>query len=178
VEAHQLLLDKIACFARSDFEGTRASFRLMITCVVRRYGFLFRTPPRNICRPYLATANMPVRIAVYRILGVCEDVEALDKLNCAKRQLSFPAEFGGLIVPPLELDVELVHYASFSATLANLITYTESESLGPMYSLIGREPLNLTTSTSPWAVQVRSSFVTISHMDGFSKSDLIVLTNT
>jgi hypothetical protein len=38
VEAHQLLLDKIACFAMSDFGGTHAAFRLMITGTVRRYG--------------------------------------------------------------------------------------------------------------------------------------------
>jgi hypothetical protein len=47
VEAHQLLLDKIVCFAMSDFGGTHAAFRLMITYAVRRYGFLLRTlPPR------------------------------------------------------------------------------------------------------------------------------------
>jgi hypothetical protein len=36
VEAHQLLLDKIVCSAVSDFEGTHAAFRLMITCAARR----------------------------------------------------------------------------------------------------------------------------------------------
>jgi hypothetical protein len=56
VEAHQLLLDKIVCFAMSDFGETHAAFRLMITCAVRRYGFLLRTLPRDICRPYLAIA--------------------------------------------------------------------------------------------------------------------------
>jgi L-fucose mutarotase/ribose pyranase (RbsD/FucU family) len=45
VEAHQLLLDKIACFALSDFGGARAAFCLMITCAVRRYGFLLHPPP-------------------------------------------------------------------------------------------------------------------------------------
>jgi L-fucose mutarotase/ribose pyranase (RbsD/FucU family) len=45
VEAHQLLVDKIACFAMSDFGGAQAAFRLMITCAVRRYGFLLRTLP-------------------------------------------------------------------------------------------------------------------------------------
>jgi L-fucose mutarotase/ribose pyranase (RbsD/FucU family) len=45
VEAHQLLLDKIVCFAMSDFGGgVNAVFCLMITCAVRRYGFLLRTP--------------------------------------------------------------------------------------------------------------------------------------
>jgi hypothetical protein len=45
VEAHQLLLDKIVCFPTSDFGGTHAAFRLMITCAVRRYGFLLSTLP-------------------------------------------------------------------------------------------------------------------------------------
>jgi hypothetical protein len=43
VEAHQLLLDKILCFPMSDFGGTHAAFHLMVTCAVRRYGFLLRT---------------------------------------------------------------------------------------------------------------------------------------
>jgi hypothetical protein len=43
VEAHQLLLNKIVGFAMSDFGGTHAAFRLIITCAVRRYGFLLRT---------------------------------------------------------------------------------------------------------------------------------------
>jgi hypothetical protein len=59
VEAHQLLFDKIVCFAMSDFGGTHTAFRLMITCAVRRYGFLLRTLPPDICRPYLATADGP-----------------------------------------------------------------------------------------------------------------------
>jgi hypothetical protein len=99
-------------------------------------------------------------------------------VNCAKRQLSLPAEFGGLNVPSLELDIELAHYASFIATLANLISDYESESLGPMYSLIRHEELNVATSTLPSAVQLRSSSDTISTMGGFSESDLVVLTNT
>jgi hypothetical protein len=45
VEAHQLLLDKIVCFAMSDFGGTHLAFRLMITCAVRRYEILLRTFP-------------------------------------------------------------------------------------------------------------------------------------
>jgi hypothetical protein len=36
-------------------------------------------------------------------------------------------EFGGLHVPSLELDVEHAHYASFTETLANMITDYESE---------------------------------------------------
>jgi hypothetical protein len=48
VEAHQLLLDKIVCFAMSDFGRTHAAFRLKITCAVRRYGFLLRTLPPQI----------------------------------------------------------------------------------------------------------------------------------
>jgi predicted glycoside hydrolase/deacetylase ChbG (UPF0249 family) len=73
-------------------------------------------------------------------LGVSRDVQTIDRLNCAKRQLSLPAELGGLNVSSLELDAEFAqHYASFIATLANLITYYESESLGPMYGLIRQE---------------------------------------
>jgi hypothetical protein len=45
VEAHQLLLDEIVCFAMSDFGETHAAFCLIITCAERRYGFLLRTPP-------------------------------------------------------------------------------------------------------------------------------------
>jgi hypothetical protein len=87
VEAHQLLLDKIASFAMSGFGGTHAAFPLMITCAVRRYGFLLRTPPppTYICRPYLAVANIAVRTTVYRILGVYQNAQTLDQLNCAKR---------------------------------------------------------------------------------------------
>jgi hypothetical protein len=50
----------------------------------------------------------------------------LDQLNCAKRQLPPPAEFGGPNVPSLELDAGLAHYASFIVTLANLIIDYES----------------------------------------------------
>jgi hypothetical protein len=44
----------------------------------------------------LATADITVRTAIFRSLGVSRDVQTLDQLNCAKRQLSLPAEFGGL----------------------------------------------------------------------------------
>jgi hypothetical protein len=137
VEAHQLLLDKIVCFAMSDFGRTHPAFRLMITYAVRRYGFLLRNLPPDICRSYLATADRAVRTVVHRILGVFQDVQTLDKLNCAKRQLSLAAEVGGLSnVRSLELDVEPAHYAPVTATLANAIIDYESESLGPMYGLI------------------------------------------
>jgi hypothetical protein len=53
VEAHQLLFDNIACFAMSDFGGTHAAFRLIITCALRRYGFLLRTLPPNTDRTFL-----------------------------------------------------------------------------------------------------------------------------
>jgi hypothetical protein len=46
-----------------------------------------------------------------------------------------------------------------------------------MYGLIQQELLNVAFSTLPWAVQLRSSYGTISTMDGFSESDLVVLTN-
>jgi hypothetical protein len=177
-EAHQLLLDKIVCFAMSDFGGTHATFSLMITCAVRRYGFLLRTLPTCIYRPYLPTPYRAVRTAIRRVLGVSPDVQTLDKLNCAKCQLSLPAELGGLNVMSLELDAEHAHYASFTASLANLITDYVSESLGPLYGLIRHEVLNVTTSTLPWAVQLRNSYDSISTMGGCSESDLVVLTNT
>jgi hypothetical protein len=85
VEAHQLLLDKIACFATLDFGGAHAAFLLMIMCAVRRHGFLLRTLPPDICRPYLISVDRAVQTTVLRILGVSEDVQTLDKLNCAKR---------------------------------------------------------------------------------------------
>jgi hypothetical protein len=40
----------------------------------------------------------------------CAGVHMLDKLNRAKRNLSVLAEFGGINVPSLELDVEHAHY--------------------------------------------------------------------
>jgi hypothetical protein len=42
VEAYHLLLDKIVCFAMSDFGEAHVAFRFMITCAVRSYGFLLR----------------------------------------------------------------------------------------------------------------------------------------
>jgi hypothetical protein len=116
-------------------------------------------------------------IIVYRIIGVSHDVQTLDQLNCAKRQLSLPAEFGGLDVPSLELDAEPAHYDSFTATLAIMIIDYESESLGPLYGLIRQKLLNVATCPLPWAVQLRNSYDTISTMGGFSESDLVVLTN-
>jgi hypothetical protein len=94
----------------------------MITCAVCRYGFSLRTLPRDIRRPHLVAVNRAVRTAVFRLLAVSHDVQTLDQLNCAKYELSLPAEFGGLNVPSLELDAEHAHYASFTATLASLIT--------------------------------------------------------
>jgi hypothetical protein len=115
-------------------------------------------------------ADRAVRATVYRILGVSLDAQTLDKLNCAKRQLSLPAEFGGLInVPSLELDAEPPHYASFTATLANFIIDYEPESLGPLFGLIRQELLNVATSSLPWAVQLRNSYDSISTMGGFSE---------
>jgi hypothetical protein len=174
VEALQLLLDNIVCFAMSDFGGIHAAFRLMITSAFK---FLLRTPPPNIYRPYLATADRAVRNTLYRILGVSHDVQTLDKLTCTKRKLFLPAEFCGLNVPSLELDAELAHYASFTGTLVNLIIDYESESLGHMYGLIRQELLNVATSILPWAVQLRGSCDMISTLGGFSELDLVVLTN-
>jgi hypothetical protein len=67
VEAHQLLLDKISCFTMSDFGGTHATFRLMITCAVRCHGFLLRTLPSDICRMYLEATYVAACTAVFRI---------------------------------------------------------------------------------------------------------------
>jgi hypothetical protein len=47
-----------------------------------------------------------------------------------------------------------------------------------MYGHIRHELLNVATSALPWAVQLRSSYDTISNMGGFSELDLVVLTNT
>jgi hypothetical protein len=92
--------------------------------------------PQDICRPYLATVDRAVCTIVYRILGVSQDVQTVYQLNCAKRQISLPTEFGGLNVLSLELDAELAHYASITATFTNRITDYEPESLGPLYGLI------------------------------------------
>jgi hypothetical protein len=97
---------------------------------------LLRTFAHDICQSYLAIADRVVHITVYRILGVSQDVQTLNKLNCAKRMLPLPAVFKGLYLPSLELDAKHVEYASFSATLAVLINDYESESLDNMYSLI------------------------------------------
>jgi hypothetical protein len=66
MEAHQLLFGKIACFAMSDFGGAHAAFRLMITCVVRRYGLLLRTLPLISAdrRSHLGVAHMAARTAL------------------------------------------------------------------------------------------------------------------
>jgi hypothetical protein len=98
----------------------------------------------------------------------------LDRLDCAQRQISLPSEFGGLNVPSLELDDELAQYTLFTTTFANFIKYNESESLGHVYCLIREHLLNVAASTLPWAVELRSSYDTISTMGGFSVSDLVV----
>jgi hypothetical protein len=98
-------------------------------------------------------------------LGVSQDVQTLDQLNRAKRNLSLPTEFGGIhVLPSPESKVELAHYASFVATVANMSIDYESESLSPMYDLIGTELMHFITST--WAVQLRNSFDTIDKMGG------------
>jgi hypothetical protein len=178
VEAHELLLDKIVCFAMSDFGGAHAAFRLMITWAVHRYGLLLRTLPSNACLPYLTIADRAVRYAIFQILDVSKDVQTLDTLNCAERQLFLPAEFGGLNVPPLELDGERAHYAYFTATLANMTIGYESESLRPVYGLIRQGLMHVVASTLPWVIQLRNSYDTSSNMGGVSESDLVVLTNT
>jgi hypothetical protein len=47
-----------------------------------------------------------------------------------------------------------------------------------MYSLIREELHNVATSTLPWAVELHSTYETISTMGGNSELDLVVLTNT
>jgi hypothetical protein len=136
------------------------------------------SPPPDMCRPYLVAVDMAVRNVVYRILGVSHDAQALDHLNCARRHLSIPAEFGGLNIPSPELDAEHAHYASFNATLANKITNYESESLGPMYRIVRKGLLNVATYIVPCAVQLRNLYATISTMGGVLESDLVVLTDT
>jgi hypothetical protein len=135
VEAHQLLLDKIACCAVSDFGGTHAAIRLMITCSVRRYGFLLHILRPDIYRPYLVARDRAVRIAVFSIFGVSHNVQVLDQLNCAKRQLSLPSEMGGLNVPQARrrtCSLCFIH----GDPRANMIVDYESESLSHMYGLI------------------------------------------
>jgi hypothetical protein len=151
-------MDKIVCFATSDFGGAHSAFRLMIKSAVRRYGFLLRTLPIDICRSYLAIACRAICIAVFRILGVSQDIQTLGKLNSVKRKLSLSTELGGLNAPSLELDAKHTHYyASFNANRVNLITNYESDSLGPMYGLIhNNELFHVATSTKPWAVQMRA----------------------
>jgi hypothetical protein len=67
----------------------------------------------------------------------------------AKRMLSMPSELGGLNEPSLELDVEHLHYASFTTTLANLIIDHESEMRSPMHGIIRQDLMDLATSTLP-----------------------------
>jgi hypothetical protein len=83
-----------------------------------------------------------------------------------------------LNVPSPRIDIEHAHYASFNATLANLIIDCESESVSPLYGIIRREVHNVATSTLPWAVQLRASYATISRTCGFSDVDLAVSATT
>jgi hypothetical protein len=46
-----------------------------------------------------------------------------------------------------------------------------------MYGFIREELLHVAIPTSPWAVQLRNSYDTISNMGWFSESDLAVLAN-
>jgi hypothetical protein len=72
----------------------------------------------------------------FAFLGlVSPEVHAHDQINCATRPLSLPTQFVDLNVPPLAIDEEHAHYASFDATLAKFLTNYEFESLGPMYGV-------------------------------------------
>jgi hypothetical protein len=62
-------LGKLNC-AKRKLSLTAEFGGLMITCTVRRYGFLLRTLPHDMCRLYLATEDRAVRNSVFRVLGV------------------------------------------------------------------------------------------------------------
>jgi hypothetical protein len=79
VEDHQLLLDKIVCFAMSICGGAHEAFSLMITCAVRRCGFLLRTHPLIFADHALLLGDRAVHTAVFRILRVSQDVHKLDQ---------------------------------------------------------------------------------------------------
>jgi hypothetical protein len=74
VASPQKILDKLVNFYTSDFGDAHSAFRVMITCAVRRYGFLLRTLPPSVCRPYLATFDSVVRYVVFRIFGVSREI--------------------------------------------------------------------------------------------------------
>jgi hypothetical protein len=81
-------------------------------------------------------------------------------------------------VPALALDAEPTHYASYDATLANLITDYESEAQGPLYGSIRQELLIAATSAIAGAVRLRASYDSISCTRCFSDSDLAVIAST
>jgi hypothetical protein len=100
VEAHELLLKNIVCFAMSDFGGTHAGFRLMITCAVRRYGLMLRTPP-------LISADRALLLQIWPF--ALEFTESLAFLMTYKHSInlivlsaSFPSlrSLGGLMYRP------------------------------------------------------------------------------
>jgi hypothetical protein len=64
--------------------------------------------PRDVCRPHHPTADNVIWHNVFSILGVSPEVQTHDNFSYSTRQLSLPADFGGLNVPPLSLDDELV----------------------------------------------------------------------
>jgi hypothetical protein len=74
---------EIVNFCALVFGGAHSAFRLMIACAVRYYGFLFRTPPPIVCRPYLTTADKVFRSSVFRIFGVTPEVQTHDQIKCA-----------------------------------------------------------------------------------------------
>jgi hypothetical protein len=82
VATQRQLLDKIVDFFVSGFVGAHSAFWLMITCAVRRYGFMLRTLPPYVCHMYLATADS----AVFRIIGVFPEIRVIKsikpRVNC------------------------------------------------------------------------------------------------
>jgi hypothetical protein len=121
VEAHQLLLDYIVCFAMSDFGGTHAAFRLMITSAVYAAMGSCSAPSPEIS----ADRTLLLQIGPF----VQQFTESWAFLRTYKRSINrivlsaiFPSlrRLGGLMYRPSgELDAELAHYASsFTPTLA------------------------------------------------------------
>jgi hypothetical protein len=160
VAPQQKVLDKIVELSASDFGGSHSTFCFMITGAVRSYGFLLRPILRDVCRPYLVTADSVVRYAFFRIFWVSPEVQTHYQINCATRQLSSPAELGGLNVPSFALDAKLAHYAaSFDATLVKLMS--EYEALAGGAAVAAPERGALESPSAPTSTSTRWALVTL-----------------
>jgi hypothetical protein len=87
-------------------------------------------------------------------------------LDLAISQIRLPAEFGGFNVPSLEMEANSAHYASFTATLANLISDYEDASLGALYGMLCTELKNVAFSSNTWAVQLRAAWAEVAKTGG------------